>query len=184
MLNENFGEWVWNLDARVSAFFVMVRDASTVQIFHWVTFLGAVSTVIVLAVVVSTILWLNHGRRQIVALWLAIVGSEGTTYIAKLIFHRPRPEAAVYLESSYSFPSGHATIAVAFYGFLTYLLLGRVRSRVLRLLIVLFSILMILSIGFSRLYLGVHYASDVLAGYLVGILFMMVGVTVVKHRLP
>jgi undecaprenyl-diphosphatase len=110
-------------------------------------------------------------------LLLTIITSEASTFLLKIIANRPRPTIAVYLEDSPSFPSGHATIAVAFYGFLTYLLLRRAKSKKQRAAIVSFAALMIATIGFSRLYLGVHYLSDVVAGYFIGAICLAIWVS-------
>ena len=90
--------------------------------------------------------------------------------ILKHLVQRPRPtEYRIIDEKGYSFPSGHSMASVAFYGFLIYLIHKKVNNKILKtILIVLLSILISL-IGSSRIYLGVHYTSDVLAGFFVSI---------------
>ncbi|MFT7053819.1 MAG: hypothetical protein ACJAU1_001376, partial [Psychromonas sp.] len=107
------------------------------------------------------------------------------TYLGKLAFHRPRPELAVYMEASFSFPSGHATIAVAFYGFFGYLLIRFTQSWSQKVNILFATIIIIIAIGFSRIYLGVHYISDVWSGYLVGTMWLIIAITFsewLKHK--
>ncbi len=162
-------------DARINALLFEMRDAPTIKIFTWITWLGEFPTIIILALAVSALLWLSHKKLQVIAFWLTIIGSESVTFAAKFLFHRPRPINAVFLETSNSFPSGHATIAVAFYGFLAYLLLKKIKNRLHRNLLIIFTLIVILAIGFSRLYLGVHYLSDVAAGYLVGLIWLLIG---------
>ncbi len=98
-----------------------------------------------------------------------------TNFILKLIMHRPRPmEYQLVEEGGYSFPSGHSMVSMAFYGFLIYLIFKNVQNKhVKRVSIALLSIL-ILCIGTTRVYLGVHYASDVLAGFMLGIAYLVV----------
>ena len=103
-----------------------------------------------------------------------VTGSETFTALGKLAFHRPRPQTAVYAVNSFSFPSGHATIAVAFYGFVGYLLMRFVKNWNKRAIIFFLTILVIMAIGLSRLYLGEHYLSDVMSGYLVGIMWLII----------
>ena len=86
-------------------------------------------------------------------------------------------------ENGYSFPSGHAMAALGFYGFIIYLLWHmNLRKKVKIIFSVLLSILIIL-IGMSRIYLGVHYASDVFAGYLVSGAYLILYITLVKRYL-
>jgi undecaprenyl-diphosphatase len=96
------------------------------------------------------------------------------TTVLKSVFQRSRPELVEsgYQASFYSFPSGHATVAVGFYGMLTLVLAYRLRGKA-RWAMAVSGILLVLLIGFSRLYLGVHYPTDVLAGYLAALLWLV-----------
>lgn len=98
---------------------------------------------------------------------VAAAGGIVLTMVLKSVFQRARPELfdSGYTASFYSFPSGHATVAVGFYGMLTLLLALRLRGWK-RWVVVVAGVMLVLLIGFSRLYLGVHYPTDVLAGYL------------------
>ena len=102
----------------------------------------------------------------------------------KLIFMRERPlDLMIITENGYSFPSGHAMAALGFYGFIIYLLWHmNLRKKVKVIFSVLLSILIIL-IVMSRIYLGVHYASDVFAGYLVSGAYLILYITLVKRYL-
>ena len=162
------------LDKQVNAWFFGLRDIFAEKIFLSFTMLGEALFVIILSVIISLLLWHWRKKWQIISMWTAIVGSEVTTYILKLIVDRARPSDALILEHSASFPSGHATIAIAFYGFLAYLLLREIKKY--RALTLVVSIIIILAIGFSRLYLGVHYLSDVLVGYLIGVVWLVIGI--------
>lgn len=93
----------------------------------------------------------------------------------KFFFQRPRPEEYRFIsESGYSFPSGHAMVSMAFYGLLIYIVYRYVKNVYLKygLMVILF--MLILFIGISRIYLGVHYTSDVLGGYLLSICYLTV----------
>lgn len=168
------------LDTRVADFFFELRNAELLSFFTWVTLFGEWQIVVVGAVLVSVLLWLWRRRVYIIPLWVSIVVSEIFTFLAKSMFHRPRPELAYYLENGFSFPSGHATIAVAFYGFLVYILLKEAKNWGQKVSIVFGGLLIILAIGISRLYLGVHYFSDVGGGYLLGLLGLVIGVALLK----
>jgi undecaprenyl-diphosphatase len=110
---------------------------------------------------------LMRWRRAAVWLALAMAGAVVLDLTLKLAFRRPRPVAFFGVApDSYSFPSGHALASMCFYGVLAGLLTARVRSPRLRVLLWLAAALLIGVIGFSRIYLGVHYPTDVVAGYL------------------
>lgn len=111
-----------------------------------------------------------YRKGAIVSAALLVLGTVGSlliTTVLKDFFQRARPELfdSGYTASFYSFPSGHATVAVGFYGTLTLLAAWRLRGF-WRWAVVTAGIVLVLLIGFSRLYLGVHYPTDVLAGYL------------------
>ena len=96
---------------------------------------------------------------------VAIGGGELLIIGLKALFHRPRP-SEVFAGLGYSFPSGHSFFAVTLYGMMAYWL---TRATPARRWVWVPAVLLILAIGFSRIYLGVHYASDVLAGFCVGL---------------
>lgn len=106
-------------------------------------------------------------RREAISLLIVGAGGQAVVYGLKEIFHRARPEA-IFAHLGYSFPSGHAFAAVGLYGMFAYWL-GRSASLNRRVAIWLGAALLILLIGFSRIYLCVHYASDVLAGFAAGL---------------
>ena len=136
-----------------------------------VTQLGEPRFLIVLSLVL--ILWLvNNGRnRAAIVLVVAAVGAEALDELLKLVFHRPRPEAyfGYPLPSSYSFPSGHAISSCCFYGVLAAIVTARMRSRGAKIAVWTAAALLAALIGLSRIYLGVHYPSDVAAGYAVAV---------------
>ena len=102
-------------------------------------------------------------------------------WVLKIIVQRPRPnEFRLIDESGYSFPSGHSMVSMAFYGFIMYLIYKKVENKYLRWGLIAFLGILIISIGISRIYLGVHYTSDVLAGFLISIAYLMVFTNVVK----
>jgi len=109
------------------------------------------------------------------AVWLIITmaGALVLDLSLKYGFHRARPAPFYGLPPhTYSFPSGHALFSFCFYGVLAGLINDRVRSLALRIVIWIAAALLILAIGFSRIYLGVHYPSDVIAGYLAAALWV------------
>jgi undecaprenyl-diphosphatase len=98
--------------------------------------------------------------------------------IIKLIIQRPRPNGYNLInESNYSFPSGHAMIATAFYGFLIYLIYRNVTNKRIKYLLITLLFILIISICITRVYLGVHYLSDTIAGFSLSIAYLMIFIT-------
>lgn len=128
----------------------------------------------------------RHHRWRRAAIWLAVslAGALVLELTLKFAFHRPRPTPFfVPIPSTYSFPSGHALFSFCFYGVLAGLLSGRTRSLPLRVLIWTLAVLLVLAIGLSRIYLGVHFPSDVIAGYLTASLWVGTMVAVDRWRM-
>lgn len=90
----------------------------------------------------------------------------------KILFQRPRPELNIIGATGYSFPSGHSMVSMAFYGFLIYMLLKTKHTNKYKIVGTILISIIILAIGFSRIYLGVHYITDVLAGFALGIIYL------------
>ena len=132
-----------------------------------ITFFGSAIWIVIFTIILFVII---RNKRQNILLGtnLCIVT------IIKHIFKRSRPtEFRIIDESGYSFPSGHSMVSMAFYGYLIYLVYKNIKNKYLKwILIVVLSILIIL-IGISRIYLGVHYTSDVLGGYLLSVSYLV-----------
>lgn len=104
--------------------------------------------------------------------------------ILKRIFRRPRPNILWLVEEKgFSFPSGHAMVSTAFYGYLIYLLWKSNMSQKKKVLGTILLSLLIFFIGNSRIYLGVHYATDVIAGFLVGSIYLSLYIKCIKNKI-
>lgn len=105
--------------------------------------------------------------RRGIFLNISAIASVGINYVLKLIIRRDRPNGLRLVEQGgFSFPSGHTMISVCVYGYLLYIVKSSVKNKFLRYFLSILLVILILSIGISRVYVGVHYFSDVLAGYL------------------
>ena len=166
------------LDLAVLNFFQLHGSETGERVFAFVSWLGAP---VLLVVEVAVAGWLAfHRSWRSFTLWLTtIVGGAALDEILKLSFRRARPEvASEFIHSgSWSFPSGHAMNSLVGYAMLAFLLRQHVESARLRFAIAFAATLLIAAIGFSRLYLGVHYLSDVTAGYLAGSAWVLACIT-------
>lgn len=160
------GNRVAALDLQVARLFAAVRTPQMITLFTFVTAFGYWGVIFILGITVSLLLWMRGRSLYIAGILLAVLGNQTSVTALKILFGRTRPDVAVYTESSFSFPSGHAAVSAAFFGFLTYVVL---RERMVAGWMAWGAGgLAILLIGGSRLVLAEHYLSDVLGGYLVG----------------
>lgn len=165
-----------SVDLRIVSLMELFRHPGLVKFFLFITMLGKWQLILVFSAVATGIFWMWKKRFYIVSLWTTIIGSMFFALIGKLAFERARPEAAIYLEKSFAFPSGHATMATAFYGFLIYFFWMNLTAWKNKINAFFANLLVIIIIGFSRIYLSVHFFSDVWAGYLLGVLWLIIGI--------
>lgn len=149
-------------------------SASLTNFFEKSTFLGDWKFIFASAFVLAAIFFQKNKEKFSYFIVYSTLGAGILNQIFKFFFHRPRPEFGIIPVSGLSFPSGHATLAAAFYGGLIYIIAKSKIKAPLKIILsaVLFSLILI--IGVSRIYLGVHYASDILGGYLVGGLWLLI----------
>lgn len=129
-----------------------------------------------IAIIVFTIVSIIIAKNKKVKLAIAVnvVLIALLNNIIKLIIKRPRPEGFnIITESGFSFPSGHSMVSAAFYGLLIYFSYKYIRNKKIKYTICVALSILILLIGISRIYLGVHFASDVLAGFLISIAYLI-----------
>ena len=106
----------------------------------------------------------------------------GLNIVLKQIVQRPRPtEYRIVNETGYSFPSGHSMVSMAFYGFLIYLIYKYVKNQYLKIGLITFLSILIISNGISRIYLGVHYTSDVMAGFCISVSYLVLYISSVSN---
>ncbi len=162
-------ETISAFDSHVLQFFFVSRDPLLTQLFIWISELGRAMTIYGLAACILLVLALRRHYAYAAGLALSATMSGVLVVIIKGLIERARPamEFQAYSEIWYSFPSGHAALSAAFYGFLAYSawkLLPPLWEKIVAAAI----LVLIAAVGFSRIYLGVHYVSDVVAGLLIG----------------
>jgi membrane-associated phospholipid phosphatase len=159
----------------------VIRVEPVTGLFLWLTDLGAGPAIVVVAITATAFLWIERRRRYIPALWAALIGAQATTWAGKFLVGRSRPEFLEIASAEWpSFPSGHATGSMAIYGFLAYIVLRRLVSPRARFEVVYWTGVLVALIGFSRVYLGVHFLSDVASGFLVGVFWLLAGVAMAE----
>ena len=154
------------------------------DVFRAITMLGNFTTLIVVVVIAVAVLWRRGERTDALFVAVAFLGAQVLSSGMKLGFRRERPffPDPLATESTFSFPSGHALVSLAVYGSIALVVARRLPRRRDRILLLAATGLLVLAIGFSRLYLGVHFLSDVLAGYAAGIAWLALLYVVIEVR--
>lgn len=171
------GDPIVAADMHISSLLAVFRSPALVRFFLWVTMLGKWQVVLVFSLTLLAVLYLLREKSLIPSFLVVLLGSTSFTWLGKVAFHRPRPGLSVYTEPSFSFPSGHSVIAVSLYGFIAFVLVSRTKVWKKKVNYVMAAFVAALLIGFSRIYLGVHYLSDVWGGFLLGSLWLVIGIT-------
>lgn len=159
-----------------------ISDVNTdvMQVF---TFLGTHTFLIPANLaLVAWFLFIKKHRWYSISVPVVALSSLLLMFFLKMIFHRDRPlSPLLQAAQGYSFPSGHATMSITFYGLIIFLVWQNVKSVLLKWTLTILLGLLIIFIGVSRVYLRVHYASDVLAGFCVGLMWLFLSLWILKR---
>ena len=151
----------------------------TIPIAKTITNLGGAYWLIGISI---CLLLLIKNKKVGISVLLNLILASLTNYILKQILQRPRPiEYRIIDENGYSLPSGHSMVSMAFYGYLIYLIYRHINNKYIKWSLITLLSLLIISIGISRIYLGVHYTSDVLAGFLVAISYLIIYINIINR---
>ncbi|GMA97285.1 phosphatase PAP2 family protein [Pelosinus sp. IPA-1] len=130
------------------------------------------SYIVIVAITLLLLAYLKRWR-ELGALTICLAGGALLSYLLKILFHRTRPDLfRVVQETGYSFPSGHALATMCFYGMVAFLIMRIIDSWRGRLTVMTLAVVLSMLIGISRIYLGVHYPTDVIAGYAAGSMWL------------
>ena len=167
------------IDTKVYSFITnnIMNDGLT-PILKAITELGGVAFTVLAGVLIFMFCKKNR--------WFITIDLVGVTLVNQVIKHiirRPRPNVLRLVEESgYSFPSGHSMVSMAFYGIIIYLVYKNVSNKYLKWILIILLSLLILSIGFSRIYVGVHYFTDVVGGFLLGLAYLIIYINIYNKK--
>lgn len=165
-----------SIDTLVHSYILNIRNDNLTAILKIITNLAGASFLLAF----STILLIFSKQKKISLLVLInLISAFLINEITKSIFTRTRP-VGIHLidETGYSFPSGHSMVALSFYGFITYMLFKQTKNKYNKILLLTTFSIIIISIGFSRIYLGVHYLTDVIGGFLLSIIYLIIYINI------
>jgi len=158
------------LDSNVYNFVISFKTQDVTNMFKILS-----DIIYLVAVICLLFLIFYKNKKASFLVMLNLILSFFTSTILKLIFRRSRPIGiALVLEQGYSMPSSHAFVSTAFFGFIAYFIYKNFEKGKLRTFLLMFFMFYVFMIGLSRVYLGVHYASDVLLGFSTGLIYLVV----------
>ena len=164
---------ILELDLNIYKFFSenIINDKLT-PIVKVITHIGGAKIVFVLTVLAIILI---KGLKNKLFLLTGIVGTAGLNVVLKHIIQRERPNINRLIpEKGYSFPSGHSMMSMAFYGMLIFLIFKYVKNTALKWTLIVILTILLSTIGITRIYLGVHYPSDVIGGFLVSLTYLFI----------
>lgn len=154
------------------------RKSAILDVLTAVSYFGKPFVAGVMVFIIAAIFWLAKYYRETIFVLCTPIAA-GINFIVKLIVDRPRPDGSLVnvldRELDPSFPSGHVNFYVVFFGLLIAIMIKQQKIPLaVRILVIGFSLIMIVSVSFSRIYLGAHWATDVLGGYLIGFILLSI----------
>lgn len=170
-------DFIVEFDHWIASSMAQAHSESTVFIFHAITILGNSNIVVTLWIITLITLSVFGNRFWALPLFISFIGSASMAALGKYGFARSRPIEALFVMHSPSFPSGHSTLAMSFYAVLFYLWWRRTTSWDRQVWIAFIGMSFVLLLASSRIIIGVHYVSDVLAGLLLGSLWFIIAIS-------
>jgi len=155
-----------------------IHNSSLDLFFKIITQFGGTKVILPLAIITLLHLIYKKRKREAVHFSLILVLGLIISEVTKFIVNRPRPLNALILETDPSFPSGHTLISTIFFILLIFLYKDKIKNKFLRILMISTCILLPILIGISRVYLNVHWLTDVLAGFVIALILVVISLTV------
>jgi membrane-associated phospholipid phosphatase len=163
--------WVSAFDAAVGDLVFALRTPALTRFLYLCTLLANTGTVVSLTLAAVVVLAVRRRFAEAILVVVVVAGGQALGTLAKSLVVRARPPASgalIPLPGSYAFPSGHSLAAALLYGVLAFLIVRSLHSRSARVAVAAGAVVLVALVGLSRVYLGVHWASDVVAAWVLG----------------
>ncbi len=181
LLEDVLNNEIMNFDSTVYNFIISFKSNSLNNIFKFITFFG--SSIPLISICIISFLFIKN-KKIPMYISINLIVTAIFNLLLKNIIRRNRPVGyRLVEETGFSFPSGHSMASMAFYGLIIYLVFKYVKNKYAKIALCTFLSILIASIGISRIYLGVHYASDVLAGFMISLSYLTLFTHLIKNDL-
>ena len=168
------------IDTLIYNLIIKLMFTNMTKIMIVISYLGSATVLISLALA-SIVILKNKRESKYIAINLVVVFL--LNRILKVTFARPRPDILrLVSEDGFSFPSGHSMVSMGFYGFLIYLIFKKVDNKKIKYPLMIILSALILLIGLSRIYLGVHYFTDVIGGFIIAIMYLVLFIKILYNN--
>ncbi len=172
--------FIVNWDLSINSLILTIENNFLTILSKTFSFIFDTTSIIIISLVILIYLWFKDSKKDSIFFAIAMILDLAIIFILKEMAQRARPLNSLIFETGFAFPSGHSTTTVVFFGSLTYLILSKNKLKSIRLTTILISVFTILLIGFTRLYLNVHWLTDILGGFAIGT-FILTGSIIVKQ---
>ena len=181
LLEDVLNNEIMNFDSAVYNFIISFKSNFLTNIFKFITFFG--SSIPLISICIISFLFIKN-KKIPMYISINLIVTAIFNLLLKNIIRRNRPVGyRLVEETGFSFPSGHSMASMAFYGLIIYLVFKYVKNKYAKIALCTFLSILIVAIGISRIYLGVHYASDVLAGFMISLLYLTLFTHLIKNDL-
>ena len=158
----------------------LIIDSNLTAMFKFITLFG--DWYFSVFIILITLIFIKEKKYSII-LGINYILSFILSFLTKIIISRPRPlNSIIPYPDQYSFPSGHTLTSIAFYIMLYYLISKTINNKIFKNSLLILIVMLLILIAFSRIYLGVHYFSDVIGGIILGILFISMNINILKKQ--
>lgn len=163
------------LDNAASSFIISIRSPELTNTMNIITNISGSYALIVFT---TLFIIMMKKKKYPLAITINLIAVFITSQLAKAIVGRDRPLDMLVSAPGYSYPSGHSMVGLAYFSFLSYLVIKYIPNKIVKIILPIVFTITILLVGFSRIYLGVHYLSDVLAGFLLGAIYLIIFINI------
>jgi undecaprenyl-diphosphatase len=170
-----------SLDIAINSFMQTIENPLFTQISKFIDFIFEPMLLIMVGLIISFYLFYKGLKKEGIVFTVSMIIMGGLMQLFKELFMRTRPLNSIISVSGYALPSGHATASIVFLGLIAYLI-ARNKSLQIKILSYVIAGIVILFTGLSRVYLRVHWMTDVLMGFLLGGIILLVGIIILEKK--